>query len=168
MWARLEIWQVAQLQRLVNCEPERAEQALNCLWGNIPGLYDDLAVAAVDQEMLSVEEGAKLLAVDEAEIETRLIEYRQRVKTFESMVVHDEMRKAACLAEGRVPVWEIVLEYRKLGSLEELKASFPGLTKSDLLSALRYAEMNPEEIENAIADYELLRTRRKAEYPFSR
>lgn len=157
---------MAQLQRLASSEPERAEQALNCLWGNIPGLYDELALAAVDQEMLSVEEGATLLAVDVAEVEGRLVEYRTREKSFESVVIHDEMRKAACLAEGRILVWEIVLEHRKLGSLEELKAAFPGLTQFEIVSALKYAESHEDEIEGCISDYEQFRARRKAEYPF--
>jgi uncharacterized protein (DUF433 family) len=149
-------------------DPKRVEQGLNNLWNSTPGLFEDLAIAAVDQEMLSVDEVSKLLLVDEREVETRLFEYRQRAKNFDALVIHDEMRKAACLVEGGVMVWEVVLEYRKLGSsLEELKSAFPSLSERDLACALRYAESHADEIEGCISDYELIRAKRKAEYPFS-
>lgn len=167
MSARLESWQLAQLQRMANGEPERVEQVLNTLWSNYPGLFEELAIAAIDQEMLTVDEGTKLLSFNEAEIEARLLEYRQRSKNYETAVIHDELRKAACLEQG-IPVWEVVLEFRKLGSVDMLKASFPSLTEGDLTSALKYAETHSEEIEHCISDYELIRARRKAEYPFSR
>ncbi len=168
MSARLETWQLAQLQRMANCEPEKVEGLLNTLWSSHPGLFDELAIAAIDQEMLTVDEGSKLLSLNESEIEERLLEYRQRSKNYETVVIHDEMRKAACLSQGGIPVWEVVLEYRKLGSVDMLKAAFPSLTEGDLTSALKYAETHSEEIEHCISDYELIRARRKAEYPFSR
>jgi uncharacterized protein (DUF433 family) len=67
-----------------------------------------------------------------------------------------------------VAVWEIVREYRKIGSVERLERSFPSLTRGELAAALKYAEHNPEEIENRILRYEDVRHRRLLQYPYAR
>jgi uncharacterized protein (DUF433 family) len=167
MWARLETWQLKQLQRLAKTDPDRVEALLNILWNQTPGLFSELAVSAVDQEMLSVEEGADRLSVTEHQVETELGDFRQKMSNVEVIVVHDDMRKAACLSQGGIAVWEVIREYRKLGSVESLKASFPGLSEGDLAGALRYAQSHPDEIESMISDYENVLARRRAEYPFS-
>ncbi|HEY3781146.1 MAG TPA: hypothetical protein VGL56_08700 [Fimbriimonadaceae bacterium] len=167
MWARLEKWQIKQLQRLANTDPDRVEALLNILWNQSPGLYSELAVSAIDQEMLSVEEGADRLSLTEHQVETELVDFRQKMTTVEAVVVHDDMRKAACIADGGVAVWEIIREYRKLGSVESLKASFPSLSEGELAGALRYAQSHPDEIESMISDFENVLARRRAEYPFS-
>ena len=167
MWARFEPWQLKQLQRLAKSDPERVESLLNIIWNQTPGLYTELAVSAIDQEMLSVEEGAERLELTEHQVETQLREFRQRQTTIEAAVVHDDLRKAACLEDHGIAVWEIIREYRKLGSVESLKAAFPGLSEGELAGALRYAQMHPDEIEAMISDYENVLARRRAEYPFS-
>ncbi len=52
MWARLEPWQLLQLQRIAKFDPERVESFLNTLWTQYPGLLHELAISAVDQEQL--------------------------------------------------------------------------------------------------------------------
>src|SRR5579871_2154310 len=108
MWARLETWQLKQLQRLAKTDPDRVEALLNILWNQTPGLYSELAVSAIDQEMLSVEEGADRLSLTEHQVETELVDFRQKLSTVEAIVVHDDMRKAAILAEGGIAVWEVI------------------------------------------------------------
>ena len=168
MWARLESWQLQQLQRLAALDPERVELVLNTIWNQYPGLYTELAVSAVDQEMLSVQEGAERLDVDESQVEKDLLDYRMCARSIETAVVHDQLRKVACLAQGGVPVWEVIREYRKLGSVQSLTASFPSLSAGELAAAIRYCEAHHDEIESLISDYENVLARRRAEYPFSK
>ncbi|MDZ7958546.1 MAG: DUF433 domain-containing protein [Aulosira sp. DedQUE10] len=60
----------------------------------------------------------------------------------------------ACIVRTRIPVWTLV-NYRRLGaSNEEILKDFPSLHSSDLLNAWAYAEIYPEEIEQAIAENE--------------
>jgi uncharacterized protein (DUF433 family) len=168
MWARLETWQLLQLQRLATLDPDRVELMLNTLWNQFPGLYTEIAVSAVDQETLSISECAERLDIDEQQVEIDLVDFRRSGRSIEHAVVRDERRKVACLAEGGLPVWEVIREYRKLGSVERLKASFPSLSQGELAAALRYAEAHPDEIESLISDFENVIARRRAEYPFSK
>jgi len=168
MWARLEPWQLQQLQRLANADPERAEAMLNTLWNNFPGLLPELAISAVDQEVLSVPECAERLDLTEHQVETSLTDFRHNGKGTHSIVLREDRHKTACLAEGGIAVWEVVREYRKLGSVERLKESFPSLTEMELAAALRYAQEHSEEIESLISDYENVLAKRRAEYPFSK
>lgn len=168
MWTTLNPWQLGQLQRLSQSDPERVETILNTLWNSYPNLLAELAVAAVDQEQLSVESCAKLLLIDVAEVERRLVEFRQHHARFnyEQAVVVDHGSTVAKLVDSRVAVWEIVREYRKLGSVERLTEAFPSLPKSELAAALTYAERNPSEIEDQISKYESILQKKRAEYPF--
>lgn len=168
MWARLESWQITQLQRLSNLDPERAELFLNTLWNSFPGLFEELAISAVDQEIISVEECSLKLDRSEYDVEQELLRFRKRSHQHDCAVIHDGDKNVARLAEGRVPVWEVVREYRKLGSVERLRQSFPGIAEGELAAALRYAEANTEEIEDLIGQYEDVLARRRAEYPFSK
>ncbi len=169
MGMTLEPWQLTQLQRLERLDPERTERVLNTLWEAHPELFEDLAVAAVDQEMLTVEGCAELLGYESDEIEHRLLEYRGRTQTAGCRIVLDEERgNVARLAEARIPIWEIVREFRKLGSVELLREAFPFLTPSELVAAMRYAEAHPSEIEAQIQQFESLIERRKTEYPFAK
>lgn len=165
MWNVIEPWQLQQLQRLASMDPERVETILNTLWRQYDGLFAELAVLATDQEELSVERCAQLLGVSPEEVERRMLAFRVAVRN-ERAVVHDGT--VARLHEGRIPVWEVVREYRKLGSVERLAESFPSLTQGELAAALKYAEANPEEIEGQIARYEEVLVKRRAEYPFAR
>ncbi len=169
MWARLEPWQLLQLQRIAKFDPERVESFLNTLWTQYPGLLHELAISAVDQEQLSVDECADRLNVSAESVHEHLLQFRHCSRTIECAVVHDESSKAvARLAEGRVAVWELVREYRKLGSVEELQSAFPMLAQGELAAALRYAQENSEEIQALIDEYEMVLAKRRAEYPYAR
>ncbi|HVL37914.1 MAG TPA: hypothetical protein VM328_00860 [Fimbriimonadaceae bacterium] len=145
-------------------DPERAETILNTLWCVQPGLLDELAVSAVDQEELSIGECASLLEISAEQVEERLIAFRRRVQLVDLCVVRD--RDVAKLAQGQVAVWEVVREYRKLGSVIRLKEAFPALSEGELAAALIYAEEHPAEIEDKINEFETMVVRRRAEYPF--
>jgi uncharacterized protein (DUF433 family) len=167
MWVRLEPWQLRQLDRLQQAQPERAESILNTLWAACPNLLGELAIAAVDQESLSIDACADLLGITSDEVEMRLIAWRRHNVTVEQAVVSDEhCRNGARLIEGQVAVWEVVREYRKLGSVERLKESFPALSEGELAAALIYAEAHPAEIESKICQYEAMLARKRSEYPF--
>lgn len=170
MWTVFEKWQLAQMQRLAKSDPERVEAILNTIWNSYPGLLDDLAIAGVDQEQLSIDACAKLLGTDVAGVEARLLEFRQQNARYDydRAVVVDALSSVAKLADSRVAVWEIVREYRKLGSVERLTEAFPSLPKSELAAALVYAEKNPAEIENQISRYEEILQKKRAEYPHMR
>lgn len=158
-----------QLQRLAKLDPERVETILNTLWRQYPSLFAEMAVSAVDQEQLSVDECAQLLDLDAGDVEERLIAYRRAVLPIDCAVVHDDSAKhIARLANGQIPVWEIVREYRKVGSVERLRESFPGVAESELAAALRYAQENRDEIEASINEYEEVLARRRSVYPFAR
>jgi uncharacterized protein (DUF433 family) len=167
MWHVLEPWQFTQLKRLASFDPERVETTLNTVWNAYPGLFEEVCVSAVDQEQLTVARCAELLEIPESRVEELLHGFRSRPAQPQAAVVRDE-RSVARLAEGHVAVWEIVREYRKLGSVERLVDSFTSLSKRDLAAALKYAEQNPAEIEAHIARYEEMLAKRRAEYPFAR
>ncbi|MCC7229561.1 MAG: hypothetical protein IT203_04140 [Fimbriimonadaceae bacterium] len=170
MWTIYESWQLSQLQRLAVGDSERVETILNTLWHSYPGLLGELAIAAVDQEQLSVDDCARLLNLDVADIEAKLLEFRQKgIKdSYEWAVVIDSSNPVAKLADGQIAVWEVVREFRKLGSVERLTEAFPSLPKSELAAALIYAEQNPAEIESQISLYEEMIHKKRAEYPFTR
>lgn len=166
MWHVLEPWQFSQLKRLATFDPERVETTMNTIWNAYPGLFEEVCVSAVDQEQLTVARCAEILNTDEGRVEELLHAFRSRPPQ-PAAVVHDE-RAVARLAEGHIAVWEIVREYRKLGSVERLVNSFASLSRRELAAALKYAEQNPAEIEATIARYEELLAKRRAEYPFAR
>lgn len=166
MWVRIEDWQLAQLERLSQLDPERVETMLNTLWNSYPGLLEELATLAVDKGQITLEAFAVASGISVEEAETRLHAFRNAGFRLETAVVHSQ--NIARLAKGQVAVWEVVREYRKLGSVEMLKTVFPGLSESELASALRYAERNPDEIQAQIDDYERMLARRRAEYPFAK
>lgn len=168
MWTTFETWQLGQLQRLAVTDSERVETILNTLWNSYPGLLSDLAIAAVDQEQLSVDSCAKLLKIDVLEVERCLVEFRQKNAKFgyDLAVVVENGSSIAKLIDSQVAVWEIVREFRKLGSVERLTEAFPTLPKSELAAALVYAEQNPSEIEAQISKYETILQKKRDEYPF--
>ena len=169
MWTKFETWQLAQLQRLGLLDPERVETILNTVWRSYPGLHEDLAIAAVDQEQLTVNECARQLEVPQSKVEERLIEFRQKNARFDYdwAVVYDGKSQIARLADSQVAIWEIVREYRKLGSVERLTEAFPSLPKSELAAALVYADEHPSEIEQQISRYEEIIQKRRSEYPYA-
>lgn len=163
MWARFEPWQLRQLALLAERDLDRAEHALNTLWSSVPGLYEHLTLGAAAAGDLSYEAAATLLGKPE-EVVRALAANTIAVQLYRP--VHDA-KNIARVAEGQLSVWEIVRVYRKLGSVESLVSAFPGVDKSELAAALRYAEENPAEIEALIAEYESVVARRRTEYPFS-
>ena len=167
MWHVLEPWQFSQLKRLATFDPERIETTMNVVWNSAPGLFEEVCVSGVDQEQLTVSRCAELLGVPEERVEELLRQFRSRPPQPASAVVRDD-RAVARLAEGHVAVWEIVREYRKLGSVERLVDSFTTLSRGELAAALKYAEQNPAEIEAQIARYEEILAKRRAEYPYAR
>ena len=169
MWAKLEPWQLLQLQRLAKLDPERVESLMNTLFLQYPGLYAELAIAAVDQEQLTVEACADRLNLSEDVIERRRAEMHRRMitPTDTAIVVQDGTKPIARLAEGHIAVWEVVREYRKVGSVEALRSSFPGVSEVELASALRYAQDHPAEIQSHIDAFERLVALKRSEYPFA-
>src|SRR5579862_5074967 len=95
-------WQVTELAKLGQSDPQRAERALNAVWSAMPGLFEELAVSA----------GEPIEARDEAEANPAYA----LVETSESSV--------ARLTESRIAVWEVVREHRRSGSMDELTAVF--------------------------------------------
>ena len=113
--------------------------------------------------------GAGWLNASEDSIDEHLLQFRNVVRSIECAVVHDASTKPmARLAEGHIAVWEVVREYRKLGSVEELQSAFPSLDQAELAAALRYAQEHSEEIQALIDEYESVLAKRRAEYPFAR
>lgn len=168
MWSKVETWQFRQLERLASADPDRAETILNTVWRSFPGLLGELAIGAVDQEELTVQACAELLDMSEEDVEQRLHAYRRRSQRFDYAVVHDRDTHIARLADGKIAVWEIIREFRKLGSVDRLRQAFPGVSEADLASAFRYAEAHAKEIEQLIEDYESRLAKMRAEYPFAK
>lgn len=169
MWANTEPWQLSQLNRLATLDPERVENILNTLWKSYPNLYSELAILAVDQEQLSVEECASRLEIDDECVIEKLIQFR-RAAPLDLAVVHDACgaKSVARIADYGIAVWEVVREYRKLGSVERLKDSFPAVPEGQLAAAMRYAQENPEEIDGQIREYETMMGKLRAEYPYAK
>lgn len=166
MWIRFEGWQSSQLERLAKLDPERAEAVLNTLWAVCPGLLEEMAISAVDQETLSVAACAELLGLESEEVDQRLVAFRKHTLNLERAVVRSGCTNGAKLAGGQVAVWEIIREFRKLGSVDRLRESFPSLSEAELSSAFLYADDHKSEIEEKIVAYENMLARKRSEYPF--
>ena len=68
----------------------------------------------------------------------------------------------ARIRNTRIPVWTLVA-YRKLGAPdEELLANYPGLTAADLSAAWDYYKQYPEQIDEQIAQDELIWKQQKS------
>lgn len=167
MWAINEPWQLGQLNRLAGIDPERLETILNTLWNSYPGLYAELAILAVDQEQLSVDECAQRLNITSDEVVQKLIQFRRAAPLDLALVPDRNGHCVARIADFGIAVWEVVREFRKLGSVERLKESFPAVPEGQLAAAMRYAQENPDEIDVQIRAYEDMASKLRAEYPFS-
>lgn len=172
MWKLYEPWQVAMLSRLGTVDSERLESYLNTLWEQFPNLYESIAIGAVDQEELTLTHCAECLGITAEEVEGKLRDFRQsdrfRQQPIARAVVAVQQDSPAKLVHGQIAVWEVVREYRKLGSLERLTEAFPGIRPFEIAEAMKYAEQNPKEIATQIELYETMLARRRAEYPFSK
>ncbi len=160
-------WPLEQLQRMAKHDPTRVEGILSCLMQDHPDLLVDLVIGAVDQEMLTIQQASEWTGLEHYEVERRLYDFRRAYAYSEVAIEREPRAGVARLAGMNVTVWEIVREYRKLGSVEALSQSFPDLTRKDLAVALRFAEAHPGEIQQQIEQYEAVVNRRKTEYPYA-
>jgi hypothetical protein len=165
MWIPLEPWQIAQLGRLSTIDPDRIESALNALWKDRPELLEQVVIAGVANGDVSSLCAARQLDLDESEVEKKAAEFNRRSLKRCCLVICES--GVAKLADGGIPVWEVVRVYRKLCSMERLQQAFSGVSADTLASALDYAQMNPEEINHQIERYEEMVERRRAEYPYA-
>jgi uncharacterized protein (DUF433 family)/predicted HTH domain antitoxin len=175
MQKAFEPWQLKQLVRLSQHTPHRAQEVLNLIWSSQPNLYSELAIAAVDQEQLSVDRCAEILQLSVIEVEALLVSYRQssHQPTLETptpvtqAVVHGEGALAR-LPESGVAVWEVVRKYRQAGSWQALLEAFPSVNVNELSMALEYANEHRQEVNSAIEHYEAMLEKRKSLYPYAR
>lgn len=163
MWTPYESWQVAELERLADQDLDGLEIALNEMWRRRPHLLEQVTLSALDRETITSDHALRILRIDREDLEDKLGQFRKRALKRRCVVVGEGA--VARLADGGLPVWEIVRAYRALGSLEALHEAFSGASTQALESALAYAEEHPAEIERQIERYEQLLERRKSEYP---
>ncbi len=149
-----ECWQGEQLLRLAKRCPDRFGEVWATVCREFPELPAELALAAVEQGELSTSDCAEFLQIAEDQVDERIEGFRTTSPNFESAVVVDEGTRIAKIDDGQVAVWEIVREYRKLGSAERVLSTFRGISPADLTAALRYAEQNPAEIDAQIEQFE--------------
>lgn len=163
-----EPWLIPQLQRLARSRPERLEGLIGRIKAVSPELYEELALAAVEQGELSHEGCSEALCIEIDEVCQRLEIYRRDLSEAldEELVVLDS-NNVARIRGSLVSVWEVVREFRKLQSVAELRAAFPSVTELELRSALCYAGRHPDDITAQIAKYELMRSGTKEAYPFA-
>lgn len=166
MWIPMEPWQVAQLARLSTIEPERVESGLNALWTERPELLEQVTIAGASAGDITPCEAGRILGISQAEAETKIADFNRKSLKRCCLVVCES--GVAKLADGGIPVWEVVRVHRKLGSLEKLHQAFGGTSPETLDSALAYAESNREEIDHQIERYEEMVERKRAEYPYAR
>lgn len=168
MWQTLEDWQLTQLRRLAALDGERTETVLNTVWNSYPGLFEQVALSAVDQGELTPERCAELLETTAEDVIFKLAQFRKIVARHSNSAIVQQSGKDAKIAGGNVSVWEVVREFRKIGSVERLVEAFPSLSTSELAAALKYASDNPEEVEEQISRYEETLERRRSQYPFAK
>jgi uncharacterized protein (DUF433 family) len=166
-WISYAPWQLDQLSKLRQSDAERVESMLNTLWQSYPGLVEELAAMAVVKGDLATEAAATLVGMTVPQMEAMVVAVRNRQASAETDLIHVQ-GKVAKISDRGVAVWEIVREYRKLGSVERLADSFPTLTRAEIAAALRYAQSNSADIELQIARYEEALSNRRRSYPFAK
>jgi len=144
-----EPWQIDQLGRLGEINPNRLEELLQALWNRYPFLYEELAIGAVDRGSLSLDEAAVKLNVTSDTLQEKLEHYHT---TGDHRIAVNG--GVARLLSSQVAVWEVYRDFERSGNLDHLMSTFPGIPISELKAALRYAEAHPEEIRNLIDRYE--------------
>ncbi len=160
-------WLVEQLLRILKSDSDRAQEIELALFKNSPHLYNELVIGAVDQEMLSVHEATQKTTLSIDEVMQMLQSFRTKSLVHTELADVDTSRGGARLVSSGICVWEVIREYRKSGEMAELGSVFPDLTKTEIVSAITYAEAHPLEIEREITAYEAAVQRRKTEYPCS-
>ena len=144
-----ESWQVDQLARLGETNPQRLEELLQALWNRYPFLYEELAIAAVDRGSLSPEDAAQKLGISPTLLQEKLVHYHDTGD--HRIAVKDGVAR---LVSSQVAVWEVYRDFERSGNLDHLMSTFPGIPISELKAALRYAECHMEEIHGLIERYE--------------
>lgn len=163
----LSQWALCELCRLADRDPQRADRIVEALWTAHPRLLGELAIAAVDNKQITAEEAGEVLAVSADEVRSRVETFRKSQRP-SAPIVEDDGTGIARLAEGHVPVWEVVREYRKTHDVQNLALAFPALTPAELDAALDYGKEHAIEIDNLIVKYENMQDRKRAEYPFAK
>lgn len=163
----LSQWALCELCKLADGDPQRGDRILEALWAAHPRLLSELAIYAVDHNEISVDEAAEVLSVTPEELRSRVEAFR-RAETPRAPIVEDDGTGIATLAEGHVPVWEVVREFNKTHSLADVALAFPALTEDELRAAVEYGNGHPGEIEALIATYENMQDRKRSEYPFAK
>ena len=163
----LSQWALGELCRLADRDPQRAERIMEALWTTHPRLLGELAISAVDLNEITAEEAAAVLGVSPEEVRSRVETFRKAERP-SAPIVEDDGTGIARLAEGHVPVWEVVREYRKTKSIDVLSAAFPALTDAELRAAIDYGDDHAFEIDQLIKKYEGMQNRKRTEYPFAK
>jgi uncharacterized protein (DUF433 family) len=167
MQSTLKSWQLDQLTELAQARPDQIDLALKALWEASPDLHEEVVLRATAYEQISLEEGAEELRISPENMTERLLMFRSTLKhVVKAIVVDAEFKNVARLAESGIAVWEVVREFRRLGSVDPLAEAYPRLSRLDLLAALQYAEQNPDDVERQINEYESFVQLKRA-YPVS-
>jgi uncharacterized protein (DUF433 family) len=168
-WQVFADWQLGELQALANFDPERVETILNTLWASYPGLHQELLINALEEGRITEQDAIRTLGVSPAEL-AALRKSHDAAPTGMPALALVELAEghAARLSGCRVNVWEVVREYRKLGSVDRLEDAFHGVSIAELAAALEYARLNPAEIQDQIDRYEALLEHRREQYPYTR
>ena len=160
-------WALNELCRLASRDPQRADRIAEALWSAHPRLLGELAISAVEHGEITAEQAAEVLAVSPEEVLSRVETFR-KAKLPGAPILEEDGTGVARLAEGHVPVWEVVCEYRKTQSIDDLAKAFPALSNAELDAALTYGKEHGEEIDRLIEQYERMQDRKRAEYPFAK
>lgn len=145
----LESWQLKQLERIAQTNPDRLEELLQALWNRYPFLYEELLIASVDQGHLNEADAAARLSVPVGMIQEKLEHFHN---TGDHRI--DIVGGVARLVSSHVAVWEVYRDFEESGNLDHLMETFPGIPISELKAAIRYAESHLDEIKDSIARYE--------------
>jgi uncharacterized protein (DUF433 family) len=160
-------WALGELCRMAKRDPQRANRIVEALWAAHPRLLNELAISAVDHGEISAEDAAEALGISTEEITSRVESFRRSERPT-APIVEDDGTGVARLGEGHVPVWEVVREFDKTNSLDEVAKAFPALTGAELAAAIDYGVEHHEQIHNLIEKYESMQDRKRAEYPFAK
>lgn len=148
-------WILPQLKRLSRMKPAAFEGLVSHLREFHPSLYEELCLMAVEHGDMEYADCAVCLATDFSALAVRLEIYRSDTGNDDrAILIEADESQVAKLVDSGIFVWEIVREYRRLGSLDALKSAYASLTEAELRAALRYADRNPQEIEAKIGEYE--------------
>ena len=142
-------WQLRELDLLGQLNPGRLEELLQALWNRYPHLYEELAIRAVGDGTLSLEEASAQLHLNPEVLQEKLEHFQN---TGDHRI--DMIGGVARLVSSQVAVWEVYRDFEKSGNLDHLMSNFPGIAISELKAALRYAEAHLDEIRLSIDQYE--------------